>query len=152
MFSVLLSTPFLKKNTKHLQHLVSFYEFLKPEILFHSCSDQFRAHHSLRGARTLPSHVYNLAFIWKGGCGKKGLCLFPQVTSDRMRGKGLKLHQGMFRLDIGKNLFMERVVKHLTMLPREVVESLSLEICKRPVDVILKDMVWWWDTLGPADG
>lgn len=28
--------------------------------------------------------------------------------------------------------------------PREVVKSASLEILKRPVDVVVRDMVQWW--------
>jgi len=66
--------------------------------------------------------------------------LSSKACCDRTRSNIFKLREVRFRLDIRKNFFTVRVVKHWDRLPTEAVEAPSLEAFKVRLDGALSNL------------
>ena len=73
---------------------------------------------------------------------------------DLTRGNGHKMKERKFRLNTRKNFFTLRVTEPWHRLPRDAVESPSLEIFKTRLDKVLCSLLWvtlLWQGVGLGD-
>ena len=66
--------------------------------------------------------------------------LFTMVHGRRMRNNRCKMEQQSFRPGIWSNFFTVRAVKQWSRLPREIVQSTSLEVFKTLLDKALSNL------------
>ena len=94
------------------------------------------------GERRLRGDLINIyKYLRGGGRQMHEARLFSVVCSNKTRSNGLKLQYRKFCTNTWKNFFMVRVIEHWIRLPREVVESLSMEIFKTCLDSYLCDLL-----------
>jgi len=73
--------------------------------------------------RRLQGHLRAACQYLKGAYKKAGEGLFTRACRDKTRVNGFKLKEGSFRLDVRKEFFTLRVVRHWNKLPRAAVDA-----------------------------
>lgn len=77
--------------------------------------------------RRLRENLINVYEYLMGGSEEDGARLFSGVSNDRARGNERKLKYRKCHLYRKKNFFTVRAVKHWSRVPKQIVESPSLE-------------------------
>ena len=90
------------------------------------------------GKRRLRGDLTALFKYLKGDYSEKGVGLFSLVTGDRMRGNHLKLRK---RRISGETLLQKGFLRTGIVSSRMLVESPFLDVFKRHLDVVLRDII-----------
>jgi len=94
------------------------------------------------GKRSLREYLLNVyKYQKKGGRQMDEARLFLVVCSNRTWSNGIKLEHRKFCTNTSKNLFAVRMIEHWNRLPKDVVESPSMEIFKIRSEAYLCDLL-----------
>ena len=91
--------------------------------------------------RRLRGDLITMFQYLKGGYKEDGDSLFTRSHMEKTRGNGYKLLLGRFRLDTRGKFFTMRTISHWNNLPREVVDSPTLDTFKIQLDRVLGHLV-----------
>ena len=91
--------------------------------------------------RRLRGDLITMFQYLKGGYKEDGDSLFTRSHMEKMRGNGYKLLLGRFQLDTRGKFFIMRTISHWNNLPREVVDSPTLDAFKIQLDRVLGHLV-----------
>ncbi|PKU49642.1 hypothetical protein llap_26 [Limosa lapponica baueri] len=90
--------------------------------------------------RRLRGDLITMFQYLKGGY-REGDCLFTRSHMEKTRGNRYKLLLGTFQLDTRGKFFTMRTISHWNNLPREVVDSPSLDTFKIQLDRVMGHLV-----------
>jgi len=94
------------------------------------------------GKRRLRGDLINVyKYLKEGGRQMDEARIFLVVYGNRTRSNSLKLEHRKFRTNMWKKFFMVKMMEHWNRLPKEVVESPSMETFKTHLNACLSDLL-----------
>jgi len=121
-------SPLYKKDVDRLERVQKRATNMMKELGSLPCEERLRelGLFSLE-KRRLRENIINIYQYLKGGYKEDRDSLFARSHMEKMRGNGYKLLLGRFELDTRGKIFTVRAISSWNNLPREVVDSLTLD-------------------------